>query len=97
MPVYSQSHLGLFNAAQGELNIAIQTVLSSSIEVPWFPTKLYDVNYLGKTLHEEHTKYNQDHPQFTDLVYRKRRDKIAQIAKTYKIQDKIFDLTYSED
>ena len=67
------------------------------IQVPWFPRKLSDLNLMGKELLEVKDEVNKDHPQFTDLEYRKRRDFIAEVAKNYQFGERIPDIPYSEE
>lgn len=67
------------------------------IEVPWFPRTFEDLNLIGKTLLDVKDEVNKDHPQFTDLEYRKRRDYIAQIAIQYTLGERIPDVPYAKE
>lgn len=55
-------------------NVAIGLVELGSEEVPWFPTKIEDFDFIGKRILGEGDGIQEsDHPGFRDLVYRKRR------------------------
>lgn len=57
-------------------------------EVPWFPTRIEDFDFIGKrTLGEGEGIQAADHPSFRDLEYKKRRDYIAAVAFDYKVND----------
>jgi phenylalanine-4-hydroxylase len=62
------------------------TVLGS-IEVPWFPRHLYDLDLLDQRTLDAGSELDADHPGFKDPVYRKRRAEIAEIAFNYKLHD----------
>lgn len=51
---------------------------------------------IGKVLLDVKDTANKDHPQFTDLEYRKRRDYIAKVALSYKMGDTIPDIPYEK-
>eukprot|EP00341_Mesodinium_pulex_P016275 CAMPEP_0116893180 /NCGR_PEP_ID=MMETSP0467-20121206/3232_1 /TAXON_ID=283647 /ORGANISM="Mesodinium pulex, Strain SPMC105" /LENGTH=67 /DNA_ID=CAMNT_0004562709 /DNA_START=515 /DNA_END=715 /DNA_ORIENTATION=+ len=49
---------------------------------------LSEVNQLGsKTLDSGTDLHNDDHPSFNDPEYRKRRQAITDLGKTYKMED----------
>lgn len=57
-------------------------------EVPWFPTKIEDFDYIGKkVLSEGDGIQESDHPSFRDKEYRKRRDSITNVALKYNLSD----------
>jgi len=60
-----------------------------SMEVPWFPTRVEDFDFIGKKYLkvEDGTIEYVDHPTFSDPVYRKRRNYIADLAFGYKMND----------
>jgi len=66
-------------------------------EVPWFPTRIEDFDFIGKrTLGEGDGIQESDHPSFRDPVYRERRNFISQLAFDYRISDaKIPDVEYT--
>ena len=60
-----------------------------AVTVPWFPTKLDDLNHIGKNILSEGDGIQEsDHPSFRDPEYRKRRDYIAQVAHDYDVNDR---------
>jgi len=57
-------------------------------EVPWFPTRIEDFDFIGKrVLGEGDGIQESDHPSFRDPVYRARRKMIADLAFEYNIRD----------
>lgn len=57
-------------------------------EVPWFPTRIEDFDFIGKRILGEGDGIQEaDHPSFRDPVYKKRRDEIANVAFDYRIND----------
>lgn len=69
-----------------------------NVEVPWFPTRIEDFDFIGKkTLTEGDGIQESDHPSFRDPEYKARRDFIAQLAFDYKISDQeIPSIDYTE-
>ena len=58
-------------------------------EVPWFPTRIEDFDFIGKkTLSEGDGIQEADHPSFRDPEYRKRREEITNVALAYRMTDK---------
>jgi len=65
-------------------------------EVPWFPTRIEDLDYIGKrTLGEGEGIQEADHPSFRDKEYRKRRDYISKVAFDYKMGQPIPKIEYT--
>jgi len=62
--------------------------------VPWFPTKLDELDAMGGELIKTDEESHRDHPSFTDPEYRKRRDQIAENCKTNKKGEPIPVLDY---
>ena len=59
-------------------------------EVPWFPTKIEDFDFIGKRILGSGDGIEDvDHPGFKDLEYREKRSKIAHMAISYKIGEPI--------
>lgn len=65
--------------------------------VPWFPQRVRDLDYTVDTLDGGTDLINDDHPGFHDAEYRARRDKIVEIAKTYKQGSPITRMDYSAE
>jgi hypothetical protein len=69
--------------------VALEVTELGTPEVPWFPTRIEDFDWIGKkTLSEGDGLVETDHPSFRDLAYRERRNFIANLAFDYKIADK---------
>ncbi|EGR33242.1 hypothetical protein IMG5_057970 [Ichthyophthirius multifiliis] len=65
-------------------------------KVPWYPRTLEEVKYIGNQLMVVKEENNKDHPQFSDEVYRKRRNFIANYTKDYVFGEKIPILKYTD-
>lgn len=66
-----------------------------SVEVPWFPTRMTDFNFIGKRiLGEGHGIQEADHPGFRDESYKSRRKEITSIALDYQVYDPIAKIDY---
>lgn len=56
--------------------------------VPWFPTQVSDFDHIGKRVLSSGDGIQEtDHPGFSDLEYRKRREVITKAALDYKLDD----------
>lgn len=57
-------------------------------QVPWFPTRIEDFDFIGRrVLGEGDGIQESDHPSFRDPEYRARRKMIADMAFDYNIRD----------
>lgn len=65
--------------------------------VEWFPVEEDDLNLLGVLLQTPEDGLNQDHPGFTDKVYKERRNLIAENSKNYIMNDPIPGFEYSKE
>ena len=73
-------------------------VTLESKAVPWFPTKIEDLDHVGnKLLMLGSGILDVDHPSFRDPVYRKRRIEIGNLGMNYKIHDPIPNIEYTKD
>lgn len=66
-------------------------------EVPWFPLNIRDLDITIETLDGGTDLINEDHPGFSDLNYRNRRDEIVTKAKEYRHGDRIARIDYTSD
>ena len=76
------------------IDIGAEMTPVNTFIIPWFPRKLDDLNQIGKVLLDVKDEVNADSKQFTDPVYRERRDFIAKIAKDFKMGDTIPEVPY---
>jgi len=85
-------------SALRELNKFARATIDENIpEVPWFPSKLCDLDLMqGALLDTSSQEGNKDHPGFNDPEYRKRRDALAKLCFEYKMGDRIPYLEYTE-
>lgn len=65
--------------------------------VEWFPHVETDLDLLGVVLQKPEDGLNQDHPGFTDTVYKERRNLIAENSQGYKMNEAIPGFDYSHD
>ncbi|KAJ3333185.1 hypothetical protein HDU76_010789 [Blyttiomyces sp. JEL0837] len=63
--------------------------------VPWFPRKIADLDTFADKVLSFGAELDADHPGFLDPTYRKRRDEITRIAKTYKHGEKLPRIDYT--
>jgi len=54
------------------------------VKQPWFPRHVSELDNCNHLMTKYEPDLDQDHPGFTDQVYRARRHHIAQIAFDYK-------------
>jgi len=68
-------------------------------EVPWFPTRIEDFDFIGKRVLSEGDGIQEaDHASFRDPEYRARRKEITDVALNYNIRDgAIPDIEYTEN
>ncbi|GBG30889.1 Tryptophan 5-hydroxylase [Hondaea fermentalgiana] len=71
--------------------------LSDPVEVPWFPTKISDLDFFSQKTLDAGADLESDHPGFSDKVYRERREMIVANAGTYRYGQEIPRVDYSED
>ncbi|KAF0982920.1 hypothetical protein FDP41_010899 [Naegleria fowleri] len=89
------------------VDLAIKEMLSSKVcenvkylgfenNIPWFPTKISDIDFFTRECLEAGGELQSDHPGFHDVEYRERRKKISDIALNYKHGTPIPRIEYSE-
>eukprot|EP00916_Digyalum_oweni_P018338 GHVL01030751.1.p1 GENE.GHVL01030751.1~~GHVL01030751.1.p1 ORF type:complete len:226 (+),score=31.43 GHVL01030751.1:26-703(+) len=64
--------------------------------VPWYPTRLSDLDVYARSVLDAGTDLMSDHPGFHDPIYRKRREEIVQKAETFRAGDELPDVEYTD-
>merc|ERR1719178_208465 len=64
--------------------------------VPWFPSKIQDLDRFANQILSYGSELDSNHPGFTDPVYRARRKEFADIAFNYKHGTPIPKVEYTE-
>jgi phenylalanine-4-hydroxylase len=54
------------------------------LHVPWFPTRIADIDAFSTKTLDAGAELNSDHPGFQDAAYRERRHRIVEAAQSYK-------------
>lgn len=75
-------------------NAAITTLEEQVL--PNFPISLNDLDDMEAEIQILEDGFNQDHPQYTDQDYRRRRDEIANMSKGVKFRDSIPRIAYTD-
>lgn len=59
----------------------------SQISIPWFPKTVQQLDTTNFELTDCESAFEGDHPTFSDLTYRERRNSIAEASAAYKLAD----------
>ncbi|CAD8057325.1 unnamed protein product [Paramecium sonneborni] len=63
--------------------------------VPWYPRNDEDLKTIGLIM-QVNEENNQDHPQFKDQEYRKRREEIAKISQAHMVGEPVPYINYTQ-
>lgn len=58
--------------------------VSAAKVVPWFPTRIADIDQFSSKTLDAGAELESDHPGFSDAEYRKRRFAIVDAASTFR-------------
>jgi len=72
------------------------SVIGHDDEVPWFPTKIADLDLFSQKVLAYGEELDSDHPGFLDEVYRKRRYEICAISSGYRHGQPVPRIDYTE-
>lgn len=72
------------------------SALQDPREVPWFPTRVQDVDIFANEVLDAGSDLQSDHPGFNDAEYRARREELARLAKEHRFGDKFPRVQYKE-
>ncbi|KAF8822568.1 aromatic amino acid hydrolase AAH1 [Cardiosporidium cionae] len=93
---------------QIEKNLSSKVTQLGTRNVPWFPSKISDIDLFSKSTLDAGVELSADHPGFQDAVYRKRREEIAFSAANYHgyqpiplieytdVENKTWNIAYNE-
>jgi phenylalanine-4-hydroxylase len=71
-------------------------VLSSRL-VPWFPRRMSELDSIANNTLDAGAALQSDHPGFSDMAYRASRERIAELARNYKMGEPIPIPTYTTE
>ena len=74
-----------------------ETLCTSLGAVAWFPRKIADLDSFSDKVLSYGSELDADHPGFKDPEYRRRRNEITQLARTYKHGMMLPKITYTQD
>ncbi len=79
------------------LRASTRTVhILDSKKVPWFPLHKRDLDIIANEILDAGAELEADHPGFSDVEYRKRREEHAANAIAYRHGDRIPDIKYTD-
>lgn len=84
-------------ACMRELGEACRSVyVVDPATVPWFPTRMTDIDGFSRKCLDAGAELEADHPGFSDEEYRERRRMIVEAAQTYKFGDALPHVDYTD-
>jgi phenylalanine-4-hydroxylase len=78
-------------------NIISRDYKDNKDTVPWFPSRIRDLDRFANQILSYGAELDSDHPGFTDPIYRARRKYFADIAYNYKHGEKLPHVEYTEE
>lgn len=73
------------------------TLVLDKKEVPWYPRHISELDLIANRILSAGADLDSDHPGFSDPVYRKRRQELAEFALNYSWDEKIPYIKYTDD
>ncbi len=73
------------------------TLVLDEKEVPWYPRHISELDLIANRILSAGADLDSDHPGFSDPVYRKRRQELAEFALNYSWDEKIPYIKYTDD
>ena len=73
------------------------TLILDEKEVPWYPRHISELDLIANRILSAGADLDSDHPGFSDPVYRKRRQELAEFALNYSWDEKIPYIKYTDD
>lgn len=78
-------------------NIISRNYKDNQDTVPWFPSRIRDLDRFANQILSYGSELDSDHPGFTDPVYRGRRKYFADIAYNYKYGERLPHVDYTKE
>ena len=64
--------------------MCVGVVVKQAAVVPWFPTKISDIDLFSTKTLDAGAELESDHPGFSDAAYRERRHAIVDNARAFR-------------
>lgn len=78
-------------------NVSLNASTKTPVQVPWFPTRIADIDLFGTKTLDAGAELESDHPGFSDAEYRSRRRAIVENASTFRHGQRLPRVDYSKE